>query len=150
MIYVYAKDATDFSTIGLVGALMPERCTYTESANGESRVEMLHPLDDSGKYKALEVGAILRLPVPVRNAPAIVEGNQTVTQVTHWRIKQDGNGQTAADRVLYADKGQILHPRRDRRGPYSDCWRGLWYRTGAHQLHGARPAFPHQERDQRA
>ena len=105
MIYVYAKDATDFSTIGLVGALMPERCTYTESANGESRVEMLHPLDDSGKYKALEVGAILRLPVPVRNAPAIVEGNQTVTQVTHWRIKQDGNGQTAADRVLYADKG---------------------------------------------
>ena len=105
MIYVYEQDENDFSSIGLVGALTPESCTYIEAANGESRIEMVHPIDNNGKYTAIEIGRILRVPVPVRNAPAIVEGNQTMTQVTHWRIKQDGNGQTAADRVLYADKG---------------------------------------------
>lgn len=105
MIYVYGPNETDFTTLGLVGALTPSQCTYTEGANGESKIEMLHPIDEAGKYASLEIDCILRVPVPVRNPPAIVEGNQTVTTLTHWEVKADGGGQTAANRKLYADKG---------------------------------------------
>ena len=85
-IYVFSASeaANDYSTMGLVGALTPTSCTFRETANGESLIELEHPLDSFGRYTALERGHILVVPVPVRTTPEIQNG-QCVTTV--WRYK---------------------------------------------------------------
>ncbi len=65
-IYLYESDATELDGMGLVGALTPTECTFSEEANGLSELQLVHPLDDWGRYRQLVVGRILKAPVPVR------------------------------------------------------------------------------------
>lgn len=61
---------TDFSTAGLVGALSPTSCTFREIRNNERSIEIEHPVDAEGRYKALVKGYILSIKVPVMTVPA--------------------------------------------------------------------------------
>ena len=55
-IYVFSSNdnTNDYSTMGLVGALTPTECTFKETANGESIVELTHwiPSADTRLYSA--------------------------------------------------------------------------------------------------
>lgn len=85
-IYLYESDATELDGMGLVGALTPTECTFSEEANGLSELQLVHPLDDWGRYRQLVVGRILKAPVPVRSLPEI-ENGQIVTKVEYWQVK---------------------------------------------------------------
>lgn len=104
-IYVFGptESANDYSTMGLVGALTPTACTFREIANGESLVELEHPLDAFGRYAALERGNILVVPVPVRTTPEIQDG-QCVTTVWRYKIKPLDQLTSKAQRTLYKQK----------------------------------------------
>ena len=43
-IFVFSADeeSNDYSTMGLVGALTPTSCVFTEEMNGESGLELTH------------------------------------------------------------------------------------------------------------
>lgn len=70
-IFVYAKDATDFTTTGLVGDLRPLSATFNEEKNGISQVTLRLPYDQYKKWKAAKVGNIIKCQVPVRVPPVI-------------------------------------------------------------------------------
>lgn len=104
-IYVFGptESANDYSTMGLVGALSPTTCTFREVANGESLIELEHPLDAFGRYATLERGHILVVPVPVRTTPEIQNG-QCVTTVWRYKIKPLDQLTSKAQRTLYKAK----------------------------------------------
>lgn len=104
-IYVFGptESANDYATMGLVGALTPTTCTFREVANGESLIELEHPLDAFGRYAALECGHILVVPVPVRTTPEIQNG-QCVTTVWRYKIKPLDQLTSKAQRTLYKAK----------------------------------------------
>lgn len=101
-IYVFSSnDATnDYTTMGLVGALTPTECNFKEAANGESLVELTHPIDSFGRYTALQRGNILAVPVPVRTTPEIHDG-QCVTTVWTYKVKPLNQLTSIAQRTLY-------------------------------------------------
>lgn len=101
-IYVFGKneDDNDYSSMGLVGALLPTECTFTETANGESTIEMNHPIDDFGRYLYLQKGNILVVPVPVRTTPEIQNGS-IVTRVWKYKIKPLAQLTSKSQRTLY-------------------------------------------------
>lgn len=101
-IYVFSSNdnTNDYSTMGLVGALTPTECTFKETANGESIVELTHPLDSFGRYTALQRGNILAVPVPVRTTPEIHNG-EYVTDVWTYKLKPLSQLTSAAQRTLY-------------------------------------------------
>lgn len=101
-IYVFGSNdnTNDYSTMGLVGALTPTECTFKETANGESIVELTHPLDSFGRYTALQRGNILAVPVPVRTTPEIHNG-EYVTDVWTYKLKPLSQLTSAAQRTLY-------------------------------------------------
>ena len=92
-IYVYPQGTRveeedyDYTSFGLVGALVPTSCIFREVANGESSIEMSHPLDEWGRYEALEKGCILVVPVPVRQTPEINEQGKIRTLVYKYVVK---------------------------------------------------------------
>lgn len=96
-IYVYDTD-DDTTTIGLVGALFPTACEYEENDNGLESVTMEHPFDPLGKWKALENGRLLLVPVRKRTPPEISEGGQYVTEVEQWTINDTA---TASELAVY-------------------------------------------------
>ena len=49
MICVYPADCTDFSANGL-GVLSPQTATVTETLNGEYELQLVHPIDETGKW----------------------------------------------------------------------------------------------------
>lgn len=81
MISVYSPDAADFANNGLF-VLTPSSCSITEALNGEWELEMTHPLDDSDKWTHLQVGCILRAPVPAAMTPRV----SLVEQTTGWSV----------------------------------------------------------------
>lgn len=87
-IYVFSssEEDNDYSTMGLVGALTPEEATFKETLNGDSIVELKHPLDEFGAYRNLVEGNILVVPVPVRTTPEIQNGS-CVTTVWTYKVK---------------------------------------------------------------
>ena len=87
-IYVFSssEESNDYDSMGLVGALVPTECTFEETANGESIVTLTHPIDEFGRYAALERGNILVLPVPVRTTPEIQNG-RCVSIIWTYKIK---------------------------------------------------------------
>lgn len=87
-IYVFgpSEDSNDYSTMGLVGALVPTECMFDETANGDSILTLSHPLDEYGRYAALKKGNILVTSVPVRLTPEI-SGNKIVTTVWTYEVK---------------------------------------------------------------
>ena len=101
-IRVFSSDdeGNDYSTMGLVGGLIPISCTFHEVANGESSIELEHPLDPYGKYTALERQNILVVPVPVRTTPEIQNGS-CVTAVSVYKVKPLNQLSSTAQRTLY-------------------------------------------------
>lgn len=84
MICIYPADCTDFSTNG-IGLVTPSSCTVTETLNGEYELTLVHPLDDSGKWKRLVEGCIIRAPVPAAMTPQI--DISTPAQSATWIYK---------------------------------------------------------------
>lgn len=97
-VYVYPSGADDFSSIGLVGALCPSRCTHEEQAGGMSVLTLEHPHDEWGKWRALGIDCVLKAPVPVRTTPEI-ESGQVVTTVEVAIIAATA---TKAQRTVYS------------------------------------------------
>ena len=93
-------EGNDYSTMGLVGTLIPISCTFHEVANGESSIELEHPIDPYGKYTALERQNILVVPVPVRTTPEIQNGS-CVTAVSVYKVKPLNQLSSTAQRTLY-------------------------------------------------
>ena len=85
-IYLYESNATDLEGMGLVGALTPTECLFSEEANGLSEIRLTHPLDEWARYTQLAVGRILKVPVPVRSLPEI-ENGEIVSGVEYWQVK---------------------------------------------------------------
>ena len=50
-VYVYAHDATDYSTTGLCGDLQPTSCVFEEEKNGLSQITMMLIYDKLDKWK---------------------------------------------------------------------------------------------------
>ena len=63
MITVFPANTTDFSTNGLC-ILDPSSCVAMEALNGEWELNVVHPLDEQGKWAWLQVGNIIKAPVP--------------------------------------------------------------------------------------
>ena len=84
-IFVFAPDADDFGTFGLVGALIPTKCEHEEVAGGMSQITLEHPLDELGRHRMLKPGYILQCRVPVRTTPEI-DGTRIVTSVEVWTV----------------------------------------------------------------
>ncbi|MDO4865864.1 MAG: phage tail spike protein [Clostridia bacterium] len=70
MLCVYAPDCTDFSGNGL-GTLSPSSALVKETLNGEFELEIVHPLDEVGKWRRLVEGYIIRAPVPSGVTPKV-------------------------------------------------------------------------------
>lgn len=104
-IYVFgpSEEANDYSTMGLVGALVPTSCEFSETANGDSIVTMSHPLDEYARYAALKKGNILVVPVPVRMTPEIKEG-KVVTTVWTYKVKPHNQLTHKNQRTIFKQK----------------------------------------------
>ncbi len=85
-IYVFRPTDEDYDSMGVVGALLPTECTFEETANGESIISLTHPIDELGRYAALERGNILVVPIPVRTTPEIQNG-RSVSVVWSYKVK---------------------------------------------------------------
>lgn len=96
-VYLYDADCNDFDSIGIVGALVPTRCVFSEAANGNSSLSLTHPMDDLGRYKQLKSGMILKTAVPVRTVPEILNG-EYIDVVTIYTVK---NTATKLNRYIY-------------------------------------------------
>lgn len=107
-IYVFSPDESinDYDSMGLVGALIPTNCVFRENANGESSLELTHPLDFYGRYQALITGNILVAPVPVRSTPEIKDG-RVVTTVYTAVIKPINQLSSKDQRTLYKNKAPV-------------------------------------------
>ena len=70
MLCVYPPDCTDFSGNGL-GTISPSSALVKETLNGEYELEIVHPLDDTGKWHRLSEGYIIRAPVPSATTPQV-------------------------------------------------------------------------------
>ena len=81
MICVFPSDATDFAGNGLC-VLTPTACSVTETLNGEWELSMTHPLDERDKWTYLQVGCIIRAPVPAAMTPRV----SLVRQTTGWSV----------------------------------------------------------------
>ena len=70
MLCVYPADCTDFSGNGL-GTISPSSALVKETLNGEYELEIVHPLDENGKWQRLVEGRIVRAPVPSATTPRV-------------------------------------------------------------------------------
>ena len=92
MICVYPADCTDFSTNGN-GTIEPTSALVTETLNGEYELQLVHPIDDAGKWQRLVEGCILRAPVPAATTPRVhfsAPGDASGTEI--YRIHTDFAG----------------------------------------------------------
>ena len=74
-VYVYQQDCTDFRGTGLVGDLMPLEAIFHEEKNGVSEVIIKMPYDEYQKWKACQMGNIIKAEVPVR-VPPVIENDE--------------------------------------------------------------------------
>ena len=89
MICVYEADCIDFTNNG-IGMLEPQSCEVSETLNGEYEVTLVHPLDELGKWQRLQVGRILRVPVPAAMTPQVNIVSQTTgTEIYKVATKRD-------------------------------------------------------------
>ena len=92
MICVYPADCTDFSTNGN-GTIEPTSALVTETLNGEYELQLVHPIDEAGKWQRLAEGCILRAPVPAATTPRVnfsAPGDASGTEI--YRIHTDFPG----------------------------------------------------------
>lgn len=78
-VYIYEADSTDFSTTGICGDLLPKEAYFEEEKNGLSEVTMTLAYDKWGKWKEVQVGRYIKVAVPVRVPPQIVDGDYATT-----------------------------------------------------------------------
>lgn len=88
MICVFPADCSDFSTNGLC-VLEPTTCEVTETLNGEWELSLIHPLDDCDKWASLQVGRIIKAPVPAAPTPRVRLVSQEDGRVI-YRVNGDG------------------------------------------------------------
>lgn len=79
-IYVYPQNCTDFSNTGLVGDLQPIEATFVEEKNGTSEIVIKMPYDKYERWKAAQVGSIIKCEVPVR-VPPVIDDDEYATSV---------------------------------------------------------------------
>ena len=79
-VYVYDKNASDFTTTGLVGDLRPISAEFYEQKNGESEIVIRMPYDKLKKWMAAKNGNIIKCEVPVR-VPPVIENDQYANTV---------------------------------------------------------------------
>ena len=92
MICVYPADCIDFSTNGN-GPLSPLSAEVTETLNGEYELQLVHPIDEAGKWLRLVEGCILRAPVPSATTPRVhfsASGDDSGTEI--YKIDTDFAG----------------------------------------------------------
>ena len=101
-IYVFGPndDDNDYSSFGLVGAILPTEATFNEAGNGDSSVSITCPIDEFGRYASLVKGNILLCPVPVRTTPEIQNGS-CVTTVWTYKVKPLDQLTSKKQRTLY-------------------------------------------------
>ena len=85
MLCVYSPDCTDFSGNGL-GTISPSSALVKETLNGEYELEVVHPLDDVGKWRRLVEGYIVRAPVPASMTPQVKLAPQTASGGMVYRV----------------------------------------------------------------
>ena len=68
---LYPAGETEFSSNGLGRLSDAIECTVTEERNGEYELEIVHLLDDTGKWHRLKEGYIIRAPVPSATTPQV-------------------------------------------------------------------------------
>lgn len=70
MICAYSAEATDFSNNGL-GPLNPVECLVSETLNGMWELTLTHARDELGKSERLQLGNIIKAPVPAGFTPRL-------------------------------------------------------------------------------
>ena len=123
-IYVFSRNDVDndYSSFGLVGALVPTQAVFKEEGNGESILEMSHPLDTWEKYRGLEKENIIVAKVPVRNVPEIQNGTQ-VSVVWEYKVKN----LSSKMRTLYknAKKNKAVKKNIPKDTPVTVVWKNI-------------------------
>ena len=85
MLCVYSPDCTDFSGNG-IGTIAPSSALVKETLNGEYELEIVHPLDETGKWQRLVEGYIVRAPVPAAMTPQVKLAPQTSTSGMVYKV----------------------------------------------------------------
>ena len=85
MLCVYSPDCIDFSGNGL-GTIAPSSALVKENLNGEYELEIVHPLDETGKWHRLMEGYIVRAPVPAAMTPTVKLAPQTSTSGMVYKV----------------------------------------------------------------
>lgn len=80
-VFVYDHGATDFTTTGLVGDLMPMEAVFTEEKNGVSEVTIKLSYDEYNRWRQAKVGNIIKCEVPVR-VPPVISNDEYANSVT--------------------------------------------------------------------
>lgn len=106
-IFVYSPTCEDFDNLGLAGSLFPTSCIHTEIKNGMSEIELVHPIDDMGKWAFLKEEYILVVEVPVRTIPEITPEGLIVTSIEKWKVRLAA---TKTERKVYSKSsgGKLL------------------------------------------
>lgn len=108
MITVYSAWVDDYSGLGIC-ALTPEECVVKEQAGGAFRLEMTHPMDDTGRWWNLLKYNVIKAPCPVRETPKInaagAEPGQTVTRKVYsvsvnTRLRLRTKPSTSAGKII--------------------------------------------------
>jgi phage minor structural protein len=106
LVYIFGpnEDENDYSSMGIIGALIPTECKFKEVTNGDSIVTLKHPMDFKFyRHSYLNRGNILAVPVPVRTTPEIENGT-CVTTVWKYKVKPLSQLTASAQRTLYKTK----------------------------------------------
>lgn len=74
-VYIFPHDCEDFTTTGMVGDIKPLEAVFTEEKNGESMITMRLTYDQYNRWKAAQVGNIVKCQVPVR-VPPVIENDE--------------------------------------------------------------------------
>lgn len=78
MICIYPPTATEWTTNGWI-TCQPTKCIVKEVAGGSYELEMEHPLTMDERWTMVDIGYIVKAPVPMRQSPYIdtihVDGN---------------------------------------------------------------------------
>ena len=89
MIVAYSRDETDFEHNGL-GPLEPVSCEVSEVLNGEWALTLKHTREDAVKCARLQIGNIIRAPVPAGFTPVLTHG-EGGTEIYRVRIYDPGS-----------------------------------------------------------
>lgn len=69
-IYIFEQGYEAFDSFGL-GQLFPITCVVREEQAGNYDLELVHPMDEAGRYHLLKNGRVLKVPAPAVTTPAI-------------------------------------------------------------------------------